>query len=390
MRTHAERSPKRKGTPTSTTTQQKKTQSNATASITDNRPEATAQKKLNGNITAQGKPQSSNLKKASIKNPTAQRVIRIYDGPLAGEYTTKGGKDTIRLIKSIDKTFGKKLRRSWKLYLKLLAGSNKKYPFYDTRIFIMLLRKRYKRLELPKKKIRPNFPSSAYDLGRVTLGLQTGKDQSAFSPSTNDAALPHRFPYAAIQESTRKFITGEESSTDLIRWSDRLKTATEERLAINKAKLAGNPQAQKNYELKVSLQLGFFNSSRTNLVKAVSDGQKLTLAAPLVQDFLKYTNALHGNIPDYGPHSTVNIPVSDRLHLHFESGRLTPGSKAAGSMTPTRSRGLAMTSDGLHLVTTNGLPVKYDTLHPDDQQLLKPQIQSATTIDKDDLTGTGW
>ncbi|TAJ09052.1 hypothetical protein DMA11_20790 [Marinilabiliaceae bacterium JC017] len=78
---------------------------------------------------------------------------------------------------------------------------------------------------------------------------------------------------------------------------------------------------------------------------------------------MKYTNALHGNIPDYGPYNTVNNPVRDRLHLHFESGRLTPGSKAAGSMTPTRSRGLAMTSDGL--------PLKYDTLHPSSNQWTK-------------------
>ena len=323
-------------------------------------------------------------------NGLIQRFIRIKDGSLMGEYTTKGGKDTKELITKIENKIGSKMRRGWKAAVGRMAGDDKKHKFEDTKIFLKRLLKIHKIIKTKKKRIRPNFPAEAYDLGRITLGIQSGKDQSSFSPSQNDAALPHRFPYAAIQESTKKYIDRQEKSGDLIRWSDRLKEATKERLEINKKALASDPTAQQNYELKVSLQINFFENARNQLISAVNGGQQLTLTSTVVQNFLKYTNGLHGNIPDYGPHSTVNIPVSDRLHMHFETGSLTPGSKAAGSMTPTRSRGLAMTDDGQSIVTTDGWAFDYTSLNQQDKALLDKQVKNSTSIEKKNLTGSSF
>jgi len=316
-----------------------------------------------------------------------QRMIRIKDGNMAGEYTTKGGKDTKLLIANIDKAMGSNLKRGWKTIVSNWAGDDDTHKYYHTKIFIEYLKRRFKPLpKIKKKKIRPNFPKASYDLGRVTLGIQTGKDQSDFSPSDNDGALPHRFPYSAIQKSTEKYVKRTESSKDLIRWSDRLKVATEERLAINMKKLTDQGEKQ-SYQIKVAYQLGMFSTARNNLIKAVDGGQTLGLESSSAQDFLKWTNALHGNIPDYGPHTKVNIPVSDRLHMHVESGRLTPGSRAAGSMTPTRTRGLAMTDDGESLVTTDGNAFDYDNLHKDDKKLLDRHQKSNTSLNAMDLDG---
>jgi len=317
-----------------------------------------------------------------------QRVLKIEDGSMGGYYETKGGKDTKELIAKIEKVTAGKLKRGWKGIVGHWAGKDKKVKFVDTVSFLTFLLKRFppKLHEKKKKKIRPNFPKASYDLGRVTLGIQTGKDQSNFSPSDNDGALPHRFPYSAIQKSTEKYLKRTESSTDLIRWSDRLKVATEERLAINMKKLKDQGEKQ-SYQIKVAYQLGMFSTARNNLIKAVDGGQTLGLGSSAAQDFLKWTNALHGNIPDYGPHTKVNIPVSDRLHMHLESGRLTPGSHAAGSMTPTRTRGLAMTDDGESLVTTDGNAFDYDNLHQDDKNLLDRHQKSNTSLNAMDLDG---
>jgi len=316
-----------------------------------------------------------------------QRIIRIKG---RGEYETRTGAATTELINDMKAdpllTFG----RGWMGYVRIVAGGKTDYTFPDTASFYAFIRKKNPVKDSvagKRKKTRPGFPSASDRLGKVTLGLQTGKDQSKFSPSGNDAALPHRFPYAAIQQRTKGFLaTGDEAT--LIRWSDRLKRATEQRRNLNAAKLKGKTKS--SYVKDVNLQITKLELARGFLAAAVKSGEKLNLLSGKTQAFLKAANGMHGNIPDYGPHSTVNVPVSDRLHMHFESGRLTPGSIAAGSMTPDSERGVAVTEDGDHIVTTDGLAIPLKSIHPDDLKIIKRHSLDKTSLSKKSLLGHNW
>ncbi|HEY4940834.1 MAG TPA: hypothetical protein VII56_05355 [Rhizomicrobium sp.] len=299
-----------------------------------------------------------------------QRVIRLGGGPFEGDYATKGGQDTVKLVRALDLAQGETLRRGWKNAVRIWAGSKQQYPFNNLTHLLRSLENKYEKIEVSKTKTRPNFPSSAAKLGAMVYASQAGGKWKDVKPAAQNLALPHRFPYAAIQSSTQAFITGKETATDLERWSDRLLLATKERLQLSLPKLAGDDKSY--YKKTIEAQMTGFIKARSELKKAVEQGIKLNLSSQSVQTFLKFTNALHGNIPDYGPHAGVNIQVSDRLHLHFnEDGTLTPGSSAAGSMTPTRvPKGIAHTSDDEYLVTTDGQKVSRNEL----RQLLRQQL----------------
>lgn len=193
--------------------------------------------------------------------------------------------------------------------------------------------------------------------------------------------MPHRFPYAAIQSSVNLFITGKEDKAAFNRWTSRLINATRERMELNKPKLGKTEQTK--YVNEINNQITDATLAITALIVAVGAGQQLTLESDETQDVLKTVNALHGNIPDFGLHKGVNIQVSDRLHPHFEDGAMTPGTKAAFSMTPTRApKGAAYTSDGGYLVTTDGLKITFDSLSTDEKDLVELFNQGITTIDE--------
>lgn len=313
-----------------------------------------------------------------------QRVIKISSGDHKGMYVTKGGAFTRQMITDIDNEIGDELARGWKGWVAELAGEKKKTYKYTTDEFLDELRTTF-----PKKsgsgKIRPNFPKSSYWLGTITREIQTGEDQSGLKPADENLALPHRFPYKAIETSTELFLKGTEDADDLYRWTDRLIEATRKRRDINRKQIK-NAKKRKKYEETVDEQLDSIEQARKKLKKEVKAGKKLDLSSATAQEFLKYTNALHGNIPDYGPHAGVNIQVSDRTHLNIEEdGTLTPGSYAAGSMSPHRGRGVARTSDGEHIVTTGGYKFDPDELSKKLQKLLDTRGYSDTTIDADDL-----
>ncbi|HXC55046.1 MAG TPA: DUF4157 domain-containing protein [Rhizomicrobium sp.] len=341
---------------------------------------------LAGRHAAGPTPPAAVAAHAGSEGACAQRVIRIKGGKLEGEYTKKGSKDTKALLAAVDKAMGKKLRRGWKAKLgDWAADEGKTHKFANTKHFTAYLEKRFKKIDLPKKKLRPNFPKSSYKLAAIAYGIETGTDQTDMKPSEENLAMPHRFPYAAIQSSTNAFISGNENATDLDRWSGRLRTATVLRLKRNLPKLSGSDKTY--YKKTIETQLKDFDEARDALKKSVAKGDSLDLASPVVQTFMKFTNALHGNIPDYGPHEGVNIQVSDRLHLHFDSdGTMTPGSLAAGSMTPTRvPKGVAYTSDDEYLVTTDGKKVSVNDLKKSIQQQLAQFNVGTTTIDEEEL-----
>lgn len=319
-----------------------------------------------------------------LRAACVQRVIKIKDDDLKGQYTTKGGGATKMLISDVESKIGGELARGWKGWIADQAGEKGKTYSYTTDSFLDELKS-----EFPKKdtssKIRPNFPSSSYWLGGVTREIQTGEDQSDLKPSEENLALPHRFPYKSIEDSTGLFLSGQEDSTDLFRWTGRLIDATKKRRDLNKKKIKSKTTLKK-YEKVVDTQLDGMERARKRLKTDVESGKTLDLSSSTTQDFLKFTNALHGNVPDYGPHIGVNIQVSNRTHLNIEEdGTLTPGSLAAGSMSPHRGRGVARTKDGKRIVTTGGYKFDPNELSKKLQKLLDDRGYDNTTIDKDDL-----
>ncbi len=313
-----------------------------------------------------------------------QRVIKITAGDMKGEYKTKGGAATRQLISDVDDEIGDELARGWKGWISEQAG-DKKTQRHTTDEFLDEVKAQFPKSSSKGSKIRPNFPKSSYWLGTVTREIQTGDDQSGLKPADENLALPHRFPYKAIETSTDLFLSGKEDATDLYRWTDRMVEATKKRRDINRKKIK-TKRTREKYEETVNDQLDGMERARKRLKKEVESGKALDLTSGTTQEFLKYTNALHGNIPDYGPHAGVNIQVSDRTHLNVEEdGTLTPGSLAAGSMSPHRGRGVARTSDGQYIVTTGGYKFDPDELSKKLQKLLAARGYSDTTIDKDDL-----
>jgi hypothetical protein len=316
-------------------------------------------------------------------DPCVQRVIEIEDGDLEGTYKSRNASK--ELIEQVKSAIGDELKRGWIGHVIELAGDKVVTTYADSDEFLDALKDAYEKTGSSSKKVRPNFPKSSYTLGAYTREIQTGKDQSKLKPSEENLALPHRFPFGAIKQSTDLFLSGTETSTDLDRWTDRLLEATEQRLDLNLPKIK-DKKRKKYYEDTVNKQIDDTRDARKKFKAEVQSGSKLDLTSPETQEFLKNVNALHGNIPDYGPHVGVNIQVSDRTHLNFdESGTLTPGSYAAGTMSPHRGRGIARTSDGKYIVTTGGSRLDPEELDKKLQKLLKDRGYDDTTIDKDDL-----
>ena len=238
---------------------------------------------------------------------------------------------------------------------------------------------------------RPGFVGRAEKLGKVTKSLQDDEDQSGFKPGENNQALPHRYPYSDIKNSALKFVNGTETDQDLIRWSDRLREATEKRRDLNMEHDLADEYVHEGYEDEVNEQLEKFDEARKNLIDAKKTNSSMDETAPEVHEFIKWTNSLHGNIPDYGPHVGVNVQVSNRLHPHIlEDGSMSPGTEAAFGMSPSRvEHGYATTQEG-SLVTTEGYYVPANQwgsfLGQDVQDLINRHNASQTTLMDTDLT----
>lgn len=303
---------------------------------------------------------------AAPQGGTVQGVFDIKAGALKGSYKTSGGKDTNALVDAVKLAIGDDLASGWIGNLRGWAGKGEGPYGWDTTVeFLDFLLANYGKVA-KDGKTRPNFSSIAYKLAKITYGIQTGVDQSAMSPSDEDLAMPHRFPYAGIELSVALFISNKEDDNDLKRWTDRLYTATVKRANLN-LPLISDKNVADWYRKSVQAQLDEMVNARAALILAKSKGETLTLSTPVVQRMLKAANNMHGNIPDYGPHSKINIPVSNRLHLHVVKpddwdeddddmqAPMSPGSYYAAQMSPHRvDKGVAYDEDGEYVVGTDG------------------------------------
>jgi len=322
---------------------------------------------------------------------TVQGEFTIGAGALKGTYKTKAGKDTNWLVDEVKRVIEDDLGPGWIGDLRGWAAKGEgPYSWNSTTEFLDDMLQRYAKVQ-KDGKTRPNFSSIAYKLAKVTYGIQTGMDQSGLSPSDDDLAMPHRFPYAGIELSTALFISGKEDDNDLKRWTGRLYNATVARRKLNLPHIASKSEAQW-YNKAVQDQLDELDNAVGAIISAKKKGETMTLHTPVVQRLLKAANNMHGNIPDYGPHSKINIPVSNRLHLHVEApdddmledddwtAPMTPGSYEAGQMSPHRvPKGIAHDDDGENMIGTDGFGYPIERIEGYDD-LMKRHGMGTTTI----------
>lgn len=327
----------------------------------------------------------------------AQGVFTIDKGDMKGTYATAGGKATTALIDEIRNVMDDELGVGWVGAVREWADRyTGPYRWDDTDDFLEFLYDEYAKEE-KQGKTRPGFSAVAYRLAKITYGLQTGVDQSLLKPSEEDLAMPHRFPYAGIELGVSLFIAGQENAADLIRWTDRLHAATEERRDLNAPEIKQKGE-RASYLKAVNEQLDELVAARKALIQAKKKGESLTLHSPVVQRLLKAANNMHGNIPDFGPHTKVNIPVSNRLHLHVdipedwdpsgdEKVPMTPGSHHALAMSPHRvGKGVAYDSSGSYVVTTDGRGIAPDMIDEYGTMFKKKKHKAGhTKIDSGDL-----
>ncbi|PTS88759.1 hypothetical protein DBR17_04105 [Sphingomonas sp. HMWF008] len=290
-----------------------------------------------------------------------QGKFTIDDGPLEGDYKGRFTNATKALIVKTRKEIGDELSGPWPATVRGWAAKEAgPYTFVDTDEYYDLLRENHAKKE-KEGKVRPNFSSGAYKLAKIGYGLKTGKDESDMKPSEHDLAMPHRFPFGAIKRSTELFLDGTEDGDDLDRWSGRLEVASAKRLKLNEPKITNKTQ-KAYYRKEVESQISKLQMLRKKLKKAKKKGTKLTLHSPETQKFMKAANDMHGNIPDFGPHTKINIPVSNRIHFNFIipdqwDGKtkvpMSPGSEQASLMSPHRSE-FALDSTGKYVPSTVG------------------------------------
>ncbi|HEV7842412.1 MAG TPA: hypothetical protein VGO69_01885, partial [Pyrinomonadaceae bacterium] len=201
------------------------------------------------------------------------------------------------------------------------------------------------------------FTSTAYTLGKSVHALKTGKLDPNLSLKDENLALPHRISFDDLKTNVKLFTEGKENEKDLERWTDRMVESTKKRKTMSETSTNSNLLSS-DYGKKVDKQVTEVVKKRQRLMDDKKQGT-VSFDDKVTQDFLSSLNSLHGNIPDLGPHTTINIPVSNRGHMNIKNdGSMSPGTETLVNMSPHRlKRGIATTSDNTHLVTTEGTAV---------------------------------
>jgi hypothetical protein len=247
---------------------------------------------------------------------------------------------------------------------------------------------------------RPNFSTETYRSAVRLHNVQTPGadiDPDDAELARRNLAVPHRFSWKSMRDSTLRFLNREESTADFKRWTNRmLRTgAAAKRKAIRRERRRAADEVetleisvtglQEQHEMAVdeddeemqgeveealedlNEELRLRQRDVTGLKKVVShhdDSVKraLDLRRPLIKlvdridgsnpparwevvdaaaKFLKALNDLAPNVSDLGPHRGVNNPVRERMHLHVEAGSMSPFSETMLEMSPHRVEGVA-------------------------------------------------
>ncbi len=323
---------------------------------------------------------ASTAPRAATSAPVQRKLV------IGGDtYKTKNGKDTKSLLPSLAAApEAPYWKAGWKGLVREMAGDKTNtHNFVDQQALIDHINGAYMVVGTTK---RPNFPTESYDLAKAVGSVCQGEDLRDVGLADEDLALPHRFPYADIKSNIMKFASGTEGEADLVRWTNRLSKATQERKDLSTG-MDTDDYLPTDYGDRCDRQVTDFETARKALIDEQKAKGPLPDSDPKVHGFVSLANSMHGNIPDLGPHSSVNTRVSDRGHPHFHSdGRASPGTRAMLSMSPTRfGKGLAYDESGQYLVTTDGTLVDPSELDSDTQELVENQHLSTTKITTDDL-----
>jgi len=295
-------------------------------------------------------PAALALQRTAATEPAPiQRIIEFTEDDR--EFKTKRGKDTNGLIRELKDLGATSWKSGWIGDVRDMASDKSNTHTYDdVEDCFQKLEPSY--VKTGRKRKRPNFSSTSYKLAKGTHGLKTGKDEQDLSLIDNDLAMPHRMSYADIRDNVHAFVKGKDSASDLTRWTDRLLVATEQRKKENLLK-DKKGLLPKDYEDKVDKQITAARVARKGLISAVKNGI-VDEDALETYTLIKCLNNLHGNIPDLGPHNTVNVPVSRRAHLNYPP---SPGTNAVMAMSPKRVSGIAVTKDKKNVVSTGGFGI---------------------------------
>jgi hypothetical protein len=343
------------------------------------------------------------LQQRSNQSSIIQRRIQIHGDKR--RFYSYGGNATKALVKEIDES-GVAIKRGWKSELREMAKSRVLNKFPSLNGLIAELVKVYPPQTQNGPYGRPNFSQRAYNLAKISASLSYRVDLLDIALAANDLALPHRMSFRDIRESTRRFAENQEDDSDLTRWTERLIDGTLARIAQS-TKAFADIQSDRTlkavfkkkaqYMRDARLSVSNAEAARDELIKATkaNDDPRKNAA---IKEFLKAFNEIHGNIPDVGQHTAVNVVVSSAAHLHTQErqGRsrtrtahhsqereLTPGSRAVRDMSPHRlGRGIAFDSTGQLGVEPSGRFFNTKSLDPDSQKKLKRHAYKKTNVTK--------
>lgn len=299
----------------------------------------------------------------------------------------------------------------------------------------------------PIQPQRPRPPAPARDAGTIQRawdkrpGFTTAGKKSAYlhhnlfsesdftvdinKPGLTDVngAMPHRYPWFGIRESTKKFVKGTEDEDDFNRWTDRFVNAGEEKIEETKEEMEAtstkleegkeeikrikkrlNKAKKKKEKDELGEKLKRRKKRRKSLKERDEDLKELLKYQEISQkdfvdardelvgdttdtgnrkEFLKHANSFHANVSGIGPHKGCNNPVRENLHLNLRKSRrdkgddekrgrkrkrsLSPGSRAASEMSPTRVSSVATDNDG-NIITVTGEAINPKKLHRKDRK----------------------
>jgi hypothetical protein len=224
---------------------------------------------------------------------------------------------------------------------------------------------------------RPNFSLIKQDASRLEATLSTDIDYSKANLSAADLAAPHRAPYSKLR--------------DLIFNSDVRTVENALGELINASITYEDAFKRVTLDPRYNKLGGYYESTRKDLESKLTAYLNGPTEA-LKQDLVIAANNLASNAPGLGPHSTANLPVSDRLHLHPVDEPLeplTPRSKAAftafGKVTPVATAaGMLVSATGdrststpsfitlAHEVGGSGAAIRRGALRVDGGKVYKP------------------